>query len=326
LDGYVQVDGGDFWLATTTDHRILFAFNNTASTNYADKTGFYLSGSVYGTSSWATDARASLIATSASWISASAYIINADTASYLIPTNDYSLHNLSASNHISASSLLLTSPYSTALQVGTSLPIYLSQGWPAVSFNTYYDGGWVFGPGSSNKWAAYEQLDATDGKIDFYFPSAAGNAGGSWGTPVRAFSISHEGMVQMPRLPYGVLVLPSGSSNVTSSNDLTPFNASASFALTSSHAMGIPTIKSGVAISADFQYRSPRTASIVFSTPFGGSYTVTVTGGEARIWTVEDITSASFTINSNSDSEVDQYVYWQAISIGEFYSTGPLPS
>ena len=56
LDGYLQMDGGDLWLATVSDNKLNFVFNNTASTSYADKTGFYLTGSLYGTASMAVSA------------------------------------------------------------------------------------------------------------------------------------------------------------------------------------------------------------------------------------------------------------------------------
>lgn len=100
LDGYLYIHGGDLWLGTLTDNKILFVFNNTASTNYADKTGFHLSGSWYGTASYADSASHALTADnadaisfvptaaeSASWVSASAYIVNADTASYVAVAN-----------------------------------------------------------------------------------------------------------------------------------------------------------------------------------------------------------------------------------------------
>lgn len=93
LDGYVQVDGGDFWLATITDNKLLFAFNNTSSTNYADKTGFYLSGSWFGTSSFANNSTSASYSVSAS---------NAITASYSISSSRSEM-GLSSSNALTAS-------------------------------------------------------------------------------------------------------------------------------------------------------------------------------------------------------------------------------
>ena len=102
-EGYLMMDGGNLWIGTTTTHSINFFFNNTASTDYADKTGFYLSGSWYGTASWANNATSashtlkadsadaiSFVANtahSASWVSASAKITTADTASYILASN-----------------------------------------------------------------------------------------------------------------------------------------------------------------------------------------------------------------------------------------------
>ena len=98
LDGYITMDGGDLWLLTSTDNKIKFAFNNTASTNYFDKTGFYLSGSLYGTTS------ISIKSNTASFSDSSSYVFGsnvygqvsgsktAETASYIY-TIIYSLSN-----------------------------------------------------------------------------------------------------------------------------------------------------------------------------------------------------------------------------------------
>ncbi len=108
LDGYLLVDGGDLWLATDTDNKLLFAFNNTASTDYADRTGFYLSGSFFGTSSraisasWSPNQGATTLVTasiyeitssraiSASWAPAAAPITS-------VPSSSWASQSLSAS-------------------------------------------------------------------------------------------------------------------------------------------------------------------------------------------------------------------------------------
>jgi hypothetical protein len=78
-----------------------------------------------------------------------------------------------------------------------------------------------------------------------------------------------------------------------------------------------PFIKNDIVGSGDFS-GTPQTASVVFSTPFAdNSYTVTVTGLDARVWTVENKTAAGFTINSNSNTALTGSVYWQAIKTGE---------
>jgi hypothetical protein len=68
LDGYVQMAGGDLWLATTTNNVIKFAINNTASVGYIDFNGIHVSGSLIGTSSWANTSSYSLLSNTASYI------------------------------------------------------------------------------------------------------------------------------------------------------------------------------------------------------------------------------------------------------------------
>ena len=83
LDGYIQMQGGDLWLATNSDNKLRFTFNNTSSKNYADKTGFYLSGSWYGTASWANNAISSSYSATASYVaSASFYPTTIASASF----------------------------------------------------------------------------------------------------------------------------------------------------------------------------------------------------------------------------------------------------
>jgi len=104
LDGYIQMHGGDLWMALLTDNSLRFAFNNTASTDYADKTGFYLSGSFFGTASWSNKATSASYALSASyapditsytsslfgtssWAVSASFSTNALTASYVTASN-----------------------------------------------------------------------------------------------------------------------------------------------------------------------------------------------------------------------------------------------
>ncbi len=64
---------------------------------------------------------------------------------------------------------------------------------------------------------------------------------------------------------------------------------------------------------------NPKKATVTFATPFpNASYSVTVTGEEARSWIIESKVSGSFIINSNSNTALANSVYWQAISYGEF--------
>ena len=60
------------------------------------------------------------------------------------------------------------------------------------------------------------------------------------------------------------------------------------------------------------------TSSVTFTTPFSNAnYSVTLTGGNARTWTAESLLAGSFLINSNSNTALDQNVYWIAVKHGE---------
>ena len=62
---------------------------------------------------------------------------------------------------------------------------------------------------------------------------------------------------------------------------------------------------------------SPLTASFTFTNPYANNnYAVTVTGEDARIWTIQSKTSTGFTINSNSTTALTGPVYWIANSFG----------
>jgi len=73
----------------------------------------------------------------------------------------------------------------------------------------------------------------------------------------------------------------------------------------------LPTIKSGDA-SATFA-GNPLTASVVFGTTFpDNSYAITVTGEDARSWTIQSKSATGFTINSNSSVALSGATYWIA--------------
>ena len=56
---------------------------------------------------------------------------------------------------------------------------------------------------------------------------------------------------------------------------------------------------------------TPRSAIITLSPALPNSnYSITVTGTDARSWTVENKTTSTFTINSNSNTALTDLVYW----------------
>jgi hypothetical protein len=57
-----------------------------------------------------------------------------------------------------------------------------------------------------------------------------------------------------------------------------------------------------------------KTSAVTFTSAFPSSnYSVTVTGGDARAWTVESLTANGFTINTNSNTSLNYTTYWVAV-------------
>jgi hypothetical protein len=66
---------------------------------------------------------------------------------------------------------------------------------------------------------------------------------------------------------------------------------------------------------------TPLIADIAFTADFPNvGYSVTITGEDARIFTIQSKTVSGFQINTNSGVALTGNVYWQAISNGEFNS------
>jgi hypothetical protein len=90
---------------------------------------------------------------------------------------------------------------------------------------------------------------------------------------------------------------------------------SASYALTASFVSSLPvTIKAGSASAASFGGTPLTSSTITFGTSFPNNlYAITVTGEDARSWTIKNKVSSSFTINSNSVEKLTGPVYWVAV-------------
>jgi len=74
----------------------------------------------------------------------------------------------------------------------------------------------------------------------------------------------------------------------------------------------ISTLKAGSGSVTSFG-GSPYTSSITFASAFANnSYAITVTGEDARTWTIQSKSSTGFTINSNSSVALSGPVYWIA--------------
>ena len=72
------------------------------------------------------------------------------------------------------------------------------------------------------------------------------------------------------------------------------------------------TAKSGI-VSNSTWTGTPYNYQISFTSAFPNTnYSVTVTGGDARVWTVESVTVNGFIINSNSNTGLLYPTYWIA--------------
>lgn len=72
------------------------------------------------------------------------------------------------------------------------------------------------------------------------------------------------------------------------------------------------TAKSGI-VSNTTWTGSPLNYQVTFTSAFPSTnYSVTVTGGDARVWTVESISTSGFIINSNSNTGLLYSAYWIA--------------
>jgi hypothetical protein len=64
---------------------------------------------------------------------------------------------------------------------------------------------------------------------------------------------------------------------------------------------------------------TPLSASVTFVAAFPTTnYTVTITGEDARIFTIQNKTTTGFEINTNSNTALTGNTYWQSISYGEY--------
>lgn len=95
----------------------------------------------------------------------------------------------------------------------------------------------------------------------------------------------------------------------------------ASFAITASYAMNAGSSglqsKAGSVDNTSF-IGTPRKATVTFSTPFSNNnYAISVTGEDARSWTIESKVSGSFIINTNSNTTLTGTTFWIATAFGE---------
>lgn len=96
------------------------------------------------------------------------------------------------------------------------------------------------------------------------------------------------------------------------------FSTTSSFATSASFAPygGLRT-KSNAIANTSFT-GNPKKATVTFTTAFPNtSYAVTITGEDARSWTIESKLAGSFVINANSNTNLAGTTYWIATAYGE---------
>jgi hypothetical protein len=90
----------------------------------------------------------------------------------------------------------------------------------------------------------------------------------------------------------------------------------ASINITGGGGSGLAT-KAGAVINSSFT-GNPKKATVTFSTAFPNTnYAITITGEDARSWTIESKAVGSFVIDTNSNTNLGGTTYWIATAYGE---------
>ena len=117
----------------------------------------------------------------------------------------------------------------------------------------------------------------------------------------------------------GSNILATGSISATQGFTGSLFGTS-SWAVSASWAPGGAgglVTKAGSVINSSFT-GNPKKATVTFSTAFATTnYAITVTGEDARSWTIESKVAGSFVINANSNTGLAGTTYWIATAYGE---------
>lgn len=94
-------------------------------------------------------------------------------------TNSVSITNgrLGVNNNSPDYALDVESSATTNTKLGAFMPVYITSNWPVVGFNTYYDGAWKFGAGSTTQFASAIVGDMSSGGISFYTSPTGGAEG-----------------------------------------------------------------------------------------------------------------------------------------------------
>jgi len=217
------------------------------------------------------------------------YINNSGNKSFIAGTNNITADVLSSGLNSAYAALTLKS---TLYGVSTTTP--------AINFTVYKtDGG-------NNNLSKLQIYNGDNGNVILlpHLPVSGGRVGIGTTTPTGSLHVS--GTVYFSDL-----------TDSSTANKVLLISSSGQIFTTASSAIGgggsgPSTTKAGSASIASFG-TSPLTSSVTFGSAFANNnYAVTVTGEDARAWTIQSKTSAGFQINSNSDTTLTGPVYWIA--------------
>lgn len=114
----------------------------------------------------------------------------------------------------------------------------------------------------------------------------------------------------------GTVTSASYSSTSSYASNISP-TVTASYAITASYYQLTYAIKSGKITSQSFS-GTPLINTVTFATAYPDTnYAVNVIGGDARLWTLENVSASNFTVSTNSTTALTDYVYWTSIANGE---------
>jgi hypothetical protein len=191
---------------------------------------------------------------------------------------------VTASSPISSSGGL--TPNISISQASTTVDGYLS----ATDFTTF-----------NNKQPAGNYITALTGDVTASGPNSA----------AATISANAVTLAKMAQLPANTII--GNNTGATA----TPLALTKAQVLSFLGISGTREIKSGNRAAGTFT-GTPRTSTVTFSTPMSStSYTIAITGVDARTWSYQSKTVNGFVINANSGTALTGEVSWTAISNGE---------
>jgi hypothetical protein len=286
-----------------------------------------LTGSLQGTASWATN-----------FTSASNYVLNSQTSSFVTNSQTSSMTVATASyipNYLTTGSSGITQTISGSLTINQNLTVLgsssiqyitssqLNIGTNLITVNTAtpavrFGGLAVYDSGSTGTGLTGSILwDSQNNTWIYSNPS-----GSSYdGAMILVGPRNSTGIGNEQPINQGYAAVGDGSHHMTSSaiyssgslirlenNTQVTGSLNVSAGITGS----LQSLKALSGSVASFG-GTPKSSSITFTSPFPNNlYAVTVTGEDARIWTIQSKTSGSFTINSNSSVALTGPIYWIA--------------